>query len=312
MNEKAPHYHENDPFEGMPGNFVVSAKSLAGNMSPRYGREDESVEERVQRARENMDDFIQSAGYEPGNAVIMYPTSPASGEAPLGAVNLDEVFTPGESETATELGAQNPGDFMYTYNPEVVMICRPADCPVVAFKGSDHEGKAVMALGHFGWPNLNAGHFEQAMSALIDDLGVLPESLQIHIGPGARKESFPYSNETKPGDEGSRFSHPDHDKLAVDVEYNQESGKYDFAVDTFGSIEATLEKYDIKPEQITRDGSDTAEIGSGYSSNSLAMRKGKDQSRDGVLFSVSEPSQEIIQVRLARHKATRLGETALR
>lgn len=286
----------------------------AGNMSEEYAQldapdiakpkegSDIHVAERAGRANENINEFVESVGYEPRNVVILRPTNPRTGQELLGIKNADEVFTPGQSgDKATWLPEDQAGDFIYTRNPDVVLGCRPADCPVLVFKGLDGDGKAIEAMLHAGWQNLNAGHLEQAL-AFLQSQGVTKDTLHIAVGAGAYKDNFPYKNAIKPGDEGSRFNHPDYDKLAVDIRFNEQDDKYHWNIDMFGFVDAQLEKYGIDPTHVIHNGSDTARMDSGYSSNARAKRGGtrEVETRDLVLASLGEPSQAIMLARQRR------------
>ncbi|MGH9858329.1 MAG: laccase domain-containing protein, partial [Acidobacteriota bacterium] len=199
--------------------------TAAGNMSEGYaqpdmpelarpvaGMQDEYAEERRRYANENVNEFVRSVGYEPRQVVILRPTNPRTGTEPLGIQNADEVFMPGQSgDMATWLPEDYAGDFIYTRNPYVVLGCRPADCPVIVFEGTDADSNDMEAMLHAGWQNLNAGHLEKSL-VFLESQGVTRDTLRIVVGAGASKESFPYSNKIRPGDEGSRFNHPDQDR----------------------------------------------------------------------------------------------------
>lgn len=274
--------------EGWKNNRVT----LAGNMARAYTQpgEEQLEQARLKKkltseqkanmsrvAEENKVKFIESLGYNPSNTFGMHPQSSFAED--LGIINVDDASML-EDDFSSKLAPMQPkqGDFLYTRDPEKVLGCCPADCPVLGIKGIDNEGKDILAMLHVGWQGLNAGYLEQGMNFLRTQ-GVDFSTLRIYVGPSAHKESYPYKSDEDPrkSDEdlsvakSSRFTHPDRDKLFVDVHENQSMGTYNFKMDMGGFIHNMLTSPDriaLDPWQVAYDGSDTANFDSGYSSNS--------------------------------------------
>lgn len=277
---------------------------LAGNMSENYAQPDhEDLDEaRASKqatpeeksvmsayAQEYTARFIESCGYDPDHTAVIRPQSDYS--KPLSIVDVDNSLSPeGNEGFATWLKEQ--GDLIFTRDPETVLGCRPADCPVLVIKGVDGNGEDILSMLHVGWQGLNAGYLEDAM-AFLHKQGVDFSSLRVYVGPAANKESYPYSNEHDPrGTDSPRFSHDDRDKLFVDVQRNPDTGKYDFAMDMPGFINYMLTSPDrigLRPEQVAFDGSDVAAFDSGYSSHSRVRLTGEVNTRDIIIASMGEP-----------------------
>ncbi len=295
--------------------------NLAGNMGSGYAQldrpdldqariakelTDEQKFEMAQAARENNVNFIRSNGYDPSNTYVMWPQSKYPEK--LGIINLDDETMLEEDEDGV-LAPMQPkqGDFIYTRDPEKVLGCRPADCPVLTIRGTDANGEDVFALLHVGWQGLNAGYLDQGMEFLISQ-GVDLSTLRIYVGPGSKKENYPYTNKQDPLNDtspDSRFTHPNkgkegelfvgRDKLFVDKEYDAEKEEYAFRMDMFGFIDYVLtdsEKFGLDPWQVAYDGSDTADLDSGYSSHSRVRQTGEINTRSLVIASMSEPDSQ--------------------
>jgi copper oxidase (laccase) domain-containing protein len=286
------------------GEWQTRRAAFAGNMSESYAQPDrrdldearankqvtpEQKSEMSREAQEHTARFIESCGYDPDHTAVLRPQTDYS--QPLSIVDVDQVMsTEGNNGRATWLN--EPGDFIYTRDPEKVLGCRPADCPVLVIKGEDGNGQNVLSLLHVGWQGLNAGYLEDAM-VFLRNQGMDFSTLRVYVGPAANKENYPYSNEHDPrGTDSPRFTHDDRDKLFVDVRQNPDTDKYDFAMDMPGFINYMLTSPDrigLKPEQVAFDGSDVAAFDSGYSSHSRVRLTGEVNTRDIIIASMGEP-----------------------
>lgn len=295
---------------------TTSARSLANNMSEAYNQLDENLEatDKSLRARQNMREFHESIGLKIDNAFVMKPQIDYS--LPLGKLNVDAVFAPGHGGEDAAVSEER-ADFIYTTNPETILECRPADCPVLSIKGTNQEKGDVLALLHVGWQGLNAGYLEDAIHYLQDELGVSQESLRVQMSGSGYAENFHYRNaehplddESQDGDKPKRFTHPDRDKLFVNVEETDEiteSGQkiWSFDIDMPGFIRKQLKAAGLKEYQLYEEGSDTTSLDSGYSSHSRDAKDKTRNTRDVVVATMDKPNQEIIN---RRHK--RLGGSA--
>lgn len=299
------------------GLFVAtSARSLANNMSEAYNQLNEDLEaaDKSQRARQNMREFHESIGLRIDNAFVMKPQIDYS--QPLGKLDVDGIFTPGHGGEDAAVSEER-ADFMYTTNPETILECRPADCPVLSIKGTNQENSDVLALLHVGWQGLNAGYLEDAINYLQNELGVSLESLRIQMSGSGYAENFHYRNPEHPledgsqdGDKPKRFTHPDRDKLFVNVEPTDEitdAGQkiWSFDIDMPGFIRKQLKAAGLDEYQLYEEGSDTTSLDSGYSSHSRDAKDKTRNTRDVVVATMDSPDQDIIN---RRHK--RLGGSA--
>lgn len=286
----------------------TTARSLAGNMSPAYNQygHDMSPEEKKVAAEENLVTAFEANGIKKENGFIMLPQQNWSGE--LGVVYVDDEFTPGENENPVV--AKDRADLLITKNPDVALVCRPADCPVLTVYGTDAEGNEVLGLLHVGWQGLNAGYLEQGMQRFTE-AGVAKDSVYIQMSGAGYAESFHYKNAENPLDDESfaknddgtnaakRFTHPDRARLFVNVEKTEQQDKngqdiYEFDMDMPGFIRYELQQLGYSDYQLFEEGSDTTNEGSGYSSH---RRDGADKTRntrDAVISTLAKPDQELI------------------
>lgn len=298
---------------------ATSARALGGNMSPKFNQYDEDLdaEQKESRAGENMDRYIRSIGLKPENTFIMLPQQQYPEE--LGIVNVDEVFQPGSSNEPVV--AEQRADLLITRNPEVALVCRPADCPVLSIEGSDKDGNRVLAQLHVGWQGLNAGYLEQGITHLQEKEGVSKESLRIQMSGAGYAENFHYTNAENPIEDDSialdkdgnqlpkRFTHEERDHLFVNVKEagsanDQGQEIYSFDMDMPGFIRYKLEQMDIDPYQLYEEGSDTTVEGSGYSSHSRDSKDKTKNTRDAVITSLAQPDQKIIAELHAQEKGS--------
>ncbi len=302
---------------------ATSARQLGGNMSPKFNQygEELSIEQKEIRAGENMDRYIRSVGLRPENTFIMLPQQQYPKE--LGIVNVDEVFQPGAS--TDPVVAEQRADLLVTRNLETVLVCRPADCPVLSIEGVDEKGNRVLAQLHVGWQGLNAGYLEQGITHLIEKEGISKESLRIQMSGAGYAESFHYKNAENPLDDESialdkdgspvpkRFTHEEREYLFVNVrasgqQNNRGQELYEFDMDMPGFIRYKLGRLGVDPYQLYEEGSNTAAEGSGYSSHSRDAKYTTKNSRDAVASSLMQPNQEIIRRLYDREKGKRALE----
>lgn len=301
---------------------VTSARVLAGNMSPAYNQlgEDLNPDEKKQRAGENVEKFLESAGLKPENAFIMLPQQKWPEE--LGAVEVDAVFTPGQ-ESQPVVG-KDRADLLITRNEETILACRPADCPVVTIQGIDTQSnEPVLALLHVGWQGLNAGYFEKGIKHLVEQESVDLASMRLQMSGAGYAENFlytnkedPYDDESRDGENPKRFTHPEREHLFVNREEKKDAEgnvSYAFAMDMPGFIRHQAEKLGLKPEQLYEEGSDTSQEDSGYSSHrrdgkyveEIDDRKvNKRNTRDMVVATMSQPDQALIMRAYQRSQGT--------
>lgn|GEM_PF-2996390 len=294
----------------------TTARSLAGNMSPAYNQygQDMSPEEKKIAAEENLAHAFEANGIRKENGFIMLPQQNWSGE--LGVVYVDDEFTPGESDKPVV--AKERADLLITKNPDVAMVCRPADCPVLTLYGTGIDGNETLGLLHVGWQGLNAGYLEQGMQKFIE-AGVDKDSVRVQMSGAGYAESFHYKNTENPLDDASfaknedgtnapkRFTHPEREHLFVNVVKTEQQDKngqdvYEFDMDMPGFIRYQLKELGYSEYQLFEEGSDTTDAESGYSSH---RRDGGDKTkntRDAVISTLAKPDQRLIrQTHVRKH-----------
>jgi hypothetical protein len=254
-----------------------------GNMSPlnKLGPNDLTVEQRIEDAKKNVDDFLYKTDIDPADVRLLLPERDY--ETPLTVLNVDEV--PLTHDDTGLLRPQTRADMMYTYNPEIIMAARPADCPIAYVTANTPDGEVTVLL-HLATLGVAYGYVPQAKS-LLDELAVDWSSVRVQLTPGGHAETYNYENfiQYNPAE---KF--PETNTLYVDVEETKnEEGKkaWNFNVDVAAEAYNQILKYwNVDGYQVFLDTTDTTSPESGYSSNSRAFKGyevGGDNTRDIVL-----------------------------
>lgn len=226
-------------------------QTLAGNMSPIYGPEDEALD--------NMSRFHEELGLDPAKTRILLPQRQY--DIPLQMLNVDNDPAISDGEHPAILSER--ADFLYTYDSEIALAARPADCPIVLATAETPKGNILM-LTHLAWQGAANGFVGQ-MFEHYETLGVRKDSLRIYVTPGGQAESFPYRSDHNPYEK-----YPDTHGLFANV--TKVDDKYSYAIDTPNFVYNELLKYGVLPEQIYANTSDTSRADSGYSSHGRASR----------------------------------------
>lgn len=259
-----------DVAEVPPRSTRLSRTILAGNMSPLngYGPSALSPEERVLDAQENLRRFFEQQGIDTDTVRILLPERDYT--TPLSVINLDEA--PLESD---ESGLRRPaqrGDFMYTYNSELTLAARPADCPIEFVTAMTPKGEVTVLL-HLAWLGVVHDYIDQAKIAL-DSLEVDWSTVRVQVTPGGHSETFKFTNADRYGDPRETF--PEYASLFKEVTANTaDDGRtlYDFGIDLPAEVyHRTIASWGIDPYQIFLDTTDTTAPHVGYSSNSRAYQ----------------------------------------
>lgn len=87
------------------------------------------------------------------------------------------------------------GNVVFTRDPEITLIIKPADCPVAVIYCKDKNGNPLVAIDHSGADAINAGLTRQGLWYLQDELGVDLSKAQIAVSPGVTKENYYITNE---------------------------------------------------------------------------------------------------------------------
>ena len=82
------------------------------------------------------------------------------------------------------------GNLIFTRDPEVTLIIKPADCPTAIIYCKDENGNPLVAIDHGGVDAVNAGISRQGLWALKNILGVDLSKAQVVIFPGVSQKNF--------------------------------------------------------------------------------------------------------------------------
>ena len=261
----------------------LSRVVLAGNMSPlnNYGPSSLSPEERIKDAKDNIASFLEQNNITPESVRILRPERDYT--TPLSVIDLDTA--PMAPDDTGLLRPDQAGDMIYTYDTDVVMVARPADCPVVFVSAETPKGKVTVLL-HLAWKGVAHGYIQQAKKEL-DVMGVDWESVRVQITAGGHKDSFIFEDFTdfNPLEEfpnsASMFAH-------VEEKVNDEGVKvYDFGMDVAAEVyEQIIGSWEMGQRNVFADTSDTTSPESGYSSHTRSFKGYNlhgDNTRDIVL-----------------------------
>lgn len=259
---------------------------LGGNMSA-LRRDDGSVpygprhlddEGRFEDAIQNMDAFFKDAGVDPANVRLLNPGRDYT--KPMSIANVDE--DPGVYDGQNPVRLEHSADFIYSYNPDIVLGVRPADCPIVIFSGETPQGR-IGGMVHFAWRGAASGQYGD-MERALNELRVDRSSMKTYIAPGGQAETFRYDGGYVP--DGKNNPTPADNLLYRDLKsfWGKEGQKqYTFGLDTPNDVYYALINMGLTPEQIFSDVSDTTALNSGYSSHSRAANLKESQTRDLVI-----------------------------
>ncbi len=252
---------------------------LSGNMSPlnSYGPTHLTTEGRIQDAQENVASFLQANNIQRDTVRLLAPERDYT--TPLTCINLDTATL--EMDDSGLLKTTQKGDFIYTFNPDIALAARPADCPVAYIAAETPDGE-VSVLLHLAWLGVAHGYVEQAREAL-DTLAVDWNSMQVRLSAGAHAASYKYSNYAS----DPRDTFPVSEGLFLDIAQDPKIAAYSFSIDVAAATyESILEKWDVTPYQVFMDTTDTASAEAGYSSHSRTFKNysvGGENSRDIVI-----------------------------
>ena len=261
---------------------------LAGNMSTAkdpdgnyYGPQDLPVEERPADARANMVRHLEALGIDPASVRVLHPSRDYTKELAVVDVDHDPVTYDGAEPAKLD----GEGDMIYTYNPNIVLAVRPADCPLVVLNAETPKGQ-ITVMVHFAWQGA-ATQQVKAMQGELDKLGVDLSTARIYMTPGGHSETFPFEGYA----EDPRLKYPDTEGLFNNVEPYEQDGKtkHRFTIDTPYFVYEGLLGMGLDPYQIFVDTSDTTAPKSGYSSHSRQWRLDDTNTRDLVTVKIAKP-----------------------
>ena len=261
----------------------VGRHILAGNMSPlnNYGPSELTSPGRIEDAAANLNRFFDLNNIDPTDVRLLRPERDYS--TPLTYINVDA-----EPLAPDDTGLLRPdvaGDMLYTYNPDIILAARPADCPI-AFVSAQAANGEVTALLHLATLGTAHNYIAQAKK-VFDDLGVDWGSARVQITPGAHSETYMFKEFTQ-YDPREKF--PEFDTLFVDVEDTVNAKgepAVNYSIDLAAEVyERIVMQWDVDTYQVFLDTTDTTSPTVGYSSHGRTSKEyevGGDNTRDIVL-----------------------------
>jgi hypothetical protein len=255
----------------------IGRRMLTGNMSPLgYGPDGMTREQRLEDAQSNASKFFHLNTIDPADVRMLRPERDYT--TSLTILNLDEMdetsFTPDGTGLLTP---DTQADMWYTFNPEIILAARPADCPIAFITAETPKGPVTVLL-HLASLGVANGYIPQAKE-MLNSLEVEWETARIQLTAGGHAESYNFTNFE---DYDPREKFPEATGLYLNVhEVAGEDGKvrYDFDVDVAAeAYEQIVRVFGIDEYQIYLDTSDTSSPSSGYSSQTRSF---KDYAVDG-------------------------------
>jgi copper oxidase (laccase) domain-containing protein len=155
----------------------------APNMSAVYF--DSSKGESELTGERNVRDFLDSQGF------INYPdVIQVQGKFEGTELQIEEV-----SKDTLKDKQKVVGNVIFTRDPNITLIIKPADCPVAVIYAKDSNGNDLVAIDHSGADAINAGLTRQGLWYLQDELGVDLSTVQIAVTPGVSQKNYFITNE---------------------------------------------------------------------------------------------------------------------
>lgn len=130
-------------------------------------------------------DFLESQGF---TGTVIQVLGKFEGNEP----QIEEV----DKHTVSDK-AKAVGNLIFTRDPEVTLMIKPADCPTAVIYCKDEHGNPLVAIDHGGADAVNAGISRDGLWALKNILGVDLAQAQVVIFPGVSQKNFFITREWK-------------------------------------------------------------------------------------------------------------------
>lgn len=167
-----------EDLEGNPVLARFSYGSEAPNMSSVFFDSDKGESEVT--GDRNVRDFLDSQGFQ-GYPNVIQVLGKFEGDEP----QIEEV----DRDTLADK-AKVVGNLVFTRDPEITLMIKPADCPVAVIYCKDEHGNPLVAIDHSGADATNAGITRQGAWALENILGVNLSQAQVAIFPGVSQKNY--------------------------------------------------------------------------------------------------------------------------
>lgn len=177
--------------EDLTGNPVLARFSYglnSPNMSTVFFDKTEGSQESELTGERNTREFLKEQGFG-------LNTIQALGKFEGNEAQIEEV----DKDTLKDK-TKAVGNVIFTRDPEITLIIKPADCPTGILYCKDKEGRDVVAIIHGGADAINAGLTRQGLMALQLELGVDLSQAKLAIFPGVSKDNYYISKQWKTPD----------------------------------------------------------------------------------------------------------------
>lgn len=230
--------------EETPINLAFTWGKNSQNMSPKYLQEGETAEGNAKR----IVDFLASQGMpKPPN--VIHTTAKFDGEFH----QIEEIGLENINPQATE-PLNMEANFVFTRDPRITLIIRPADCPVSVIYAKDRSGKNILGICHSSGLSTNGGVQRMSIEHLIEDQNVDPSTIRVGILPGVSQNNFSLVEKPRvaPIFEGNWGDHI----TPKDPYQGRDQKRY---VDILGATIMQFEKAGVNPANIQAYETDTYE-----------------------------------------------------
>lgn len=174
--------------EELPGQPVLARFSYgidAPNMSSAFFDSSLTKEEGKEQGERNTKEFLVTQGF---SDTVIQALGKFEGNEPQ-IEEVDRYTLPNKSKVV--------GNLVFTRDPEVTLIIKPADCPVGVIYATDSEGRPLVAIDHSGADAANVGITRQAVWYLENILGVDLNDAYMGIFPGVSEDNYFISRERR-------------------------------------------------------------------------------------------------------------------
>lgn len=177
--------------EGLPNHPILARFSYgkdAPNMSAVFFDPSLGKEEGRRQGERNTQKFLESQDFTGATIQV------------LGKFQVEEDGTIDpqiEEVSSFTLKDRNKvaGNMIFTRDPDITLLIKPADCPVAVIYCKDKNGNPLVAIDHAGRDAIDAGMTRQGLLYLQDELGVDLSQAIIAVFPGVFPENYFITNE---------------------------------------------------------------------------------------------------------------------
>jgi copper oxidase (laccase) domain-containing protein len=235
--------------EALPDHPVLARFSYglkAPNMSAKFHDPSISDEEGKIQGDKNTREFLESQGFTG-------PTIQALGK--FDVEKTSQVFEQIEevSLDTLKVKSQVEGNMVYTRDPKITLMIKPADCPVAVIYCKDRDGYPLVAIDHAGRDAINAGMTRQSLWYLRDELGVDLSQVTIAVFPGVSRENYFITNQPERRGSGisiNNWGKENIDEVDKSLTTDEQRNNQKRHVNILGAFEMQAIQAGVRPENI--------------------------------------------------------------